>query len=180
MERLTYRPVFTGTLKAWTIAHCKRHYWRVRGTMELEDLIQEAAVIFCLVRTKYKEVESAAHFASLYRRTLTNHFNDLASRNFLERVATSDYLAEHPREDQAEQNLGPMLTLLRQAPPALRQLVASVESGVQLNERKQLARARKGARRTTNGKLCTLAGVDASRVNLAEFASLFLEGADAV
>ena len=115
---MSHNPEWSGEYEGWTVNFLKANYWRVASTMEREDALQEARLLFYRLRCKYK-VEEPAHFMALFKTSFVRRFHDLSNDN-------SRHFAHQPSQttDEAYQRDpigstdtdGYLLTLLRQAP----------------------------------------------------------------
>lgn len=70
---------FSGVYLHWVFKYIDKNWWRFSSLYEHEDLVQEAAVKFYHCRCKYDSVSEPKHFMSLFKTSVRNHFNDLAS-----------------------------------------------------------------------------------------------------
>lgn len=74
-----YIPQFAGPVEGWATNYAAKNFWRVQASMEWDDLKQEAFLIFARCEAKYPQLDTPAHFMSLYKRAWINHLNDLAT-----------------------------------------------------------------------------------------------------
>lgn len=77
-QRIRYRPIYAGTLEAWTVKYAAKNAWRTAPEHDLEDLLQEGRLLFETLREKYPAVIEGAHFTSIYQRSYMNLITDLA------------------------------------------------------------------------------------------------------
>jgi hypothetical protein len=109
-------------IEGYVVNFLAKNYWRVQRTLEREDCMQVAYVVFLRVRNRYPDVEPK-HFTALFKTALSNEFNDLANKDTDERVLVSE---NQTRNDDGEEfqmehvgsldNDGALATMIRQAP----------------------------------------------------------------
>ena len=68
---------YTPSFEGYTINFIKKNYWKVQSSMEFEDALQQAYLVFLTCIKKYKDV-TQKHLMALYKRMLYNQFIDLA------------------------------------------------------------------------------------------------------
>lgn len=71
-----YIPTWQGEIEGWTVNHLTEHVWRVAGSMERSDCLQEAQCVFIRVAERYPEVNDPRHFMALYKTAWVNQFAD--------------------------------------------------------------------------------------------------------
>jgi hypothetical protein len=72
---------FDGSFKGYAVNLCMRSHWRVARIMEVDDLVQEAYLVFHKCSVKYSHVTDAPQFMALYKRALANRITDLSLKN---------------------------------------------------------------------------------------------------
>ena len=108
---MLYEPEWRGEFEGWVANFLKANYWRVEATMEREDAMQEARLLFYRLRGRY-QVEEARHFMALFKTSYIRRFHDM-SRD------SSDHAPQVSPEDTrpgSTENVGHLMTMLRQAP----------------------------------------------------------------
>lgn len=121
---------FTGAFKGLAVNLCRRSQWRVSHLMAMEDLLQEAYLVFHRCTERYPEVVDAPQFMALYQTALTNHITDLARRSTLFHETCSPL----PRDENDEpimpdgigelDNEGMLRIMVRQAPREIKMVLS--------------------------------------------------------
>lgn len=120
---------FEGPFKGFAVNLCQRSFWRVSQIMEMEDLLQEAYIVFHKCSLRYDYVEDAPQFMALYKRALTNHITDLSLKNSRARDEHGSALQNEDgelvqREHIGElDNDGPLRVMIRQAPHEIKMVL---------------------------------------------------------
>ena len=78
-----YNPDFDHDVAGWVIKTIQRNYWRVAGSYEFEDLVQDARLYFHILCQKYPLVHQHRHMFALFKTTFSNHITDLAKATTL-------------------------------------------------------------------------------------------------
>lgn len=78
-RKIQYVPNFRLDVEQWTKRTIAKHFWRVRGLCEPDDLLQDAWVLFLKLKQKYT-TDGPAHFGKLFRTSFANHFHTLSSQ----------------------------------------------------------------------------------------------------
>lgn len=117
---MSYIPQFTGPIEGWAVNYSKFNLWRVAASMEWEDLMQEAYVVFLRCANKYPELDTPQHFMSLFQRAWINTFTDFAHDDSkLRMTAPSIFDADDdnlPEPMGEVTNDGDLAIMIRQAP----------------------------------------------------------------
>jgi len=118
---MAYTPEFKGPIEGWTVNFCKKNQWRLQRSMEWEDIMQEAQVVFLKCKNAYPELDGPSHFMALYKTAWTRHVINLSQKDTeLKAVYSETHDAEHEGMESiviGELNTdGNLATLLRQAP----------------------------------------------------------------
>ena len=120
---MSFKPEFKGPIEGWTVNYVKRNIWKVERSMEWQDLMQEAYIVFLRVAAKYPEVETPQHFMALYKLAFTRAFIDFAylDTKLRNEVSASGIVSQDDTQGGYEvmgdlNNDGNLATLLRQAP----------------------------------------------------------------
>ena len=130
-------PQWSGVFEAYARTYARRHHWRVsRICDDYEDAVQHCAVVFCHLAKLYPLVDEPAWFMALYKKALTNAFNQLARVNKQRAAlaaAIDDGLLLGPRHEEpahlaaaiagASQELQQVLRVIGDAPRELLQLM---------------------------------------------------------
>ena len=87
-----YIPQFEGAIKGYVINFMRTSYWRVEHTIDREELMQEAWVVFLVCQKKYYgTVSQPQHFMALFKTAWFNHFNDLSNANTKRRTCVYEH-----------------------------------------------------------------------------------------
>ncbi len=117
-----YEPQYAGPIEGWVVNYLKTNMWRVERSMERDDVLQEAYLVFLRCSTKYPVLDTPQHFMALYKMAWVREFTDLANRDTKLRAEVPDHVNlddESPmyREPIGEtDNEGRLALLLRDAP----------------------------------------------------------------
>lgn len=114
-----YSPVFKGPIEGYVVNHLRKNLWKLAGTHDHCDAMQEAYLVFMRVSDRYPQMDTPQHFMALFKTAWERHFIDLShkatkSRNI---QGWTDLGHDNPPDSIGElENSGYLLTLLRQAP----------------------------------------------------------------
>lgn len=75
-----YLPKWEGPIEKWAIQTALRNRWRVTPLYDLDDLIQEAIIVFLKCQAKYTSVTDPPHFMRLFQIALINRITTLANK----------------------------------------------------------------------------------------------------
>ena len=78
-EAIGWTPEWTKEYQGWTAAFMAKNAWRCDRMHSVEDLVQEGFLVFFNLTTKYPRVTEPKHFFALYKRSIINKINDMAS-----------------------------------------------------------------------------------------------------
>ncbi len=70
-ERIPYQPSFSDEVLGYAMNYLRRHEWRFRPVMDLDDALQEAYILFAKLSSRYEFV-SASHFMAMFKWALHN------------------------------------------------------------------------------------------------------------
>lgn len=119
---MPFTPIFPGPIEGWTVNYSRRHFWRVERSMEFEDVMQEAYIVFLRCASKYPDVETPQHFMALYKMAWANELIELAKEDTkLRAMVSSTPITPEGEEHQLEPvgelyHDGHLSLLLSQAP----------------------------------------------------------------
>lgn len=113
--------LFPGPIEGWTVNFIRANLWRVEATMDFDDCLQEAYLIFLRVQQRYPDLESASHFMALYKTSYFNHFTTMTLADSRYREVMPASYSALPAEAQQSMvgetdNEGVLATAIRQAP----------------------------------------------------------------
>ncbi|TXH49519.1 MAG: hypothetical protein E6Q97_22545 [Desulfurellales bacterium] len=122
-----YLPRFEGPIEGYVTNFLRQHHWKVASSMETDDAIQEARLVFLRCASKYGITDTPQHFMALFKTAWTRHFLDLARLDSDAREVITYGHEAAVREDEDPLNLldlvpgdldtaGYLNTLLREAP----------------------------------------------------------------
>lgn len=116
-------------LKRWTASKIRSNLWRFDPMHDFDDIMQEALIKYYKLKERY-QVDSPAHFATLYRTSISRMIIDKA-RERRKRLADT-YLEDVTEEMLPEsnlQNLGLTSIILQEMPSELKAAVHLLTSG---------------------------------------------------
>lgn len=129
-----YLPRFHGAIEGYVVNFIRANGWRVQSSMEFEDVMQEAHVIFLRLAAKYGLTDTPQHFMALFKTAWRNHFVDLARTDSNLRLCTlnsqmqedeeGDYLALLESLPGDLENHGYLRMLLEDAPSDIKTVLA--------------------------------------------------------
>lgn len=73
---IVFTPKWNREYEGWTRKYLRAHRWRVEWMYDIDDLLQEAYLVFMHVSDVYPRVVDPPAFFALYRRAITNKIND--------------------------------------------------------------------------------------------------------
>ena len=164
---------FDAGARGWIVRTAHSNYHRVAGWYELEDLIQDGALIFMKCRKRYIEehpgsVENQRHFMGKFQRAFSNHITDLAwKRTRQNEVPMPEVVSEEDGgiievDIITEPEAATLAVMLRQAPVQIKRVLELFATEVGL---KRLRKHRKhtlesSRKETMNDRLCFMTGLD--------------------
>lgn len=130
-----YIPRFEGAIEGYVVNFLRTNYWRVQGSMEFQDCMQEAHWLFLKLADRYGVLDTPQHFMGLFKRSWHNHFTNLSITDTKLRAEVSDsQLVDEAGESTyvrlVEQLVGDtdcsgqLLILLQQAPADVRTVLS--------------------------------------------------------
>jgi len=75
-ERIAWSPKWGPDYIKWTAAFIRDNKWRVDRIHDVQDLMQDAWLIFDKISKTYPRVTDPANFFGLYKRAIINKFHD--------------------------------------------------------------------------------------------------------
>ena len=170
---MSFQPEWDDILHGYTVKYARQHVWRYKGRLELDDIVDEAFLVFCYCRDRYK-YETGSHFMAIYKLALSQHTMDLgrkinrwemsggpSSQGDSEAVLegdddvepTSCFLDDYDHAAEVD-----LILSLTDADPLIQKLLVAAQGQIHSRKRK---RKRNGSRETENEALCRMAGVPA-------------------
>lgn len=136
----------------------RANLWRVSGSYELGDLVQDGYLFWHRIVTKYPNVTETKHRMGLFKTAFSNHIHDLSKlKSRLEVVLEADMdmpldamlEGEDPGQD-------PDLSfIISQLPPAIMRVLSRM-----LETEPPYRQRLDGSRETSRGRACRIAGLD--------------------
>lgn len=156
---IAWSPKWEGPVRNWAISYLRQQAWRCDSIHDLDDLIQDAFLVFDKVKNAYPRVIEPAHFMSLFKTALRNHITDKARYVQIKRVChieTASDVSEFYGGVGEVTNEGLLRVALAEAPEEVR---AALD--ILTNRPYALRRTSKRRRRyNLNAKLRRLAGIE--------------------
>jgi hypothetical protein len=169
--RCSYSPTWEGPIEGWTVNYLKNQAWRTEPEMDLDDLVQEAFLIFDKCAGAYPRVTSPSHFMSLYKTSIINRVHRLAgNRSRRKEVHVTgkneegelvDGLELIPTGFEEQEDVEIRLLMEDLPGPIFRVLKAAMDGDLE----QEFVRS-EGIRETTNQFLCRIAEIDSSQFNI--------------
>lgn len=124
-----YKPNWAGPIQGWTVRYSHQHFWRVADTMQWEDVMQEAYLVFMRCSNRYPVTDTPQHFMALYKRAWINHMNDLSNGSSNQKTEISDQVMTDDGPSTIDQvgsldNDGYLRVLVNEAPEEVRMVLA--------------------------------------------------------
>ena len=161
-----------GGIVGYAVNYLARNAWRVRGEMELDDMLQSAYLLFVKLQCRYPDA-SPQEFMGLWKASLRNWLNNMAfSAGAVARRRTrTDGVEDAWEYDQGIADLE-WRWQEEEAPPEVVKLLDAVAD--RKRSQKHLPVFESGKRETTNEFLCRLAKLPSSIPLRAMFESWLL------
>lgn len=116
---------YKGAVEGYVVNFLTRNYWRVQGSMDRDDVMQESYWVYLRVARKYPDVESK-HLMALFKTAWGNHFTDLALGN-TEKMKEETILDDPSSTTEVVgevENTGFLSILVQQAPSEVKQVLS--------------------------------------------------------
>lgn len=165
-----FTPTFAGPIEGYVHNFLKRNYWRVRRSMEYEDCLQEARLLFEELKLRYPSVDQPQWFMSLFKTSWYHHFSDLATSDTSIRTAVKE--ADISTDDGTPSsvvadalgetdNAGYTLVLIKQAPEDIRRFFSLLlNAPTEMLEMVTLSSGKRNERQVSE-MLCKMLGLSA-------------------
>lgn len=171
---LEWKPKWEPEVRGWAYNYIAQNRWRVDGINDIEDLMQDAYVVFLKVADTYPRVIEPRHFMALYKTSLRNFLLDKARhfercKNVVDINAvldtapnTEEYLITPDAFLGVTHNEGPLNAMLAKASPELAMLLQFLKDDCNLAALREAQRTEKYApRMTLDQRLSKLLGIEA-------------------
>lgn len=169
MKRRPFNPYFDKGLRRWIVKTAHKHYWRVAGWQDLDDLVQEGFWMFARCHDRYKgAVQNKAHFMALFKISYLNHITTLANKRTQQvDVPISSLIGPETQPLAALEYLGgtedgdaELAATLLSAPTEIQALLLLLhDPEFSAYVRQGSSKREGGVRETTNQHLCRLLGL---------------------
>lgn len=125
-----WKPEWEPKVKGWARKYIYTNKWRYESLHSVDDLMQDAYLVFLKVSDAYPRVVQPAHFMSLYKTSLTNALTDKA-REYSRKLDLIDETVvvdddSNPDLNQCKMisyNDGQFYALINNGPPELKMLL---------------------------------------------------------
>jgi hypothetical protein len=146
------------TAYLWLRKTALKNLWRVSTWCELDDLIQDGAMIYYHVLHRYPHAVDPPHIMRLFQVSYINHLHTL-SKVTTRSKQTATALATFVR-DEAEPDAFNLALLIERAPEYIRAVLKLYTTEHGRRRLRSLLRVKhNGERETTNERLCRLIGI---------------------
>lgn len=167
-----YVPKFEGAIEGYVVNFLRTNFWRVQGSMEFQDCMQEAHCLFLRLADRYGVLDTPQHFMGLFKRAWHNHFTDLSNTDTKLRAEVSEsslllesedgmtYIGLVERLVGETDCTGYLAVMLQQAPADVRTVLSFFVAAPQDLVDSAFASWRKSKRKKEGGNnmLCQLLG----------------------
>lgn len=164
-----WKPEWEPKVRGWALKYIRENKWRFEHLHDVDDLMQDAYLVFLKVCDSYPRVVDPPHFMSLYKRSLSNFLTD-RSREYARKQNIIDESVYIPATEElppaADKSLipfydsGPLEALLRNGPEELRLLIDFIKDDANLVKLRQPQREARGQpRMNIDQRLSSLLGV---------------------
>lgn len=166
---MSYKPEFKGPIEGWTVNFCKKSMWRVEGSMEWADVMQEAYIVYLRCCSKYPDIDTPQHFMVLYQRAWVNQFTNFANADTKLRALVSENVLSPAESGASFESVGELMNdghlalMIKQAPSEVRMVLNLFLSAPTEILDLALSDWKQDQRRKTGGsaKICRMLGLPA-------------------
>lgn len=160
-----WKPSWEPEIRGWTLNYIRENKWRYEHINDVEDLVQDAYLVFLKVTDSYPRVVEAPHFMAIYKTSIHNAFTD-KSREYRRKLAlidesvdASDYTGEMYVEPI--DMTSPLRTLLHNGPEELKLFINFLSDDKNLEQLRAPQREAKGQPRLTfDQRISKLLGIE--------------------
>lgn len=162
-----WKPKWDPEIKGWTIKYVVKNKWRYEYVNDIEDLMQDAYLVYIKVCDSYPRVVDAPHFMALYKTSLRNMLHD-KSREYGRKLSIID---EQLSPDDSEcsdsicaghttTNYGTVGAILASGPPELRLFLQFIQNDKNLEELRKPQRTKRGEpRKNFDQRIASMLGI---------------------
>ena len=176
--RIQDKPEWGSSFYGWALNYLKQNKWRCDPLLDLDDLIQDAYLVFENVTSCYPRILDQKHFMALFKSALKNSVFD-KQRKERKRINSFGQTMENIDEvietlEGEYENYGPLISAINKASPELKMLLEAFSDDEKLELLRAPLRKRKGQPRDNlNIRFNKILGLE-KRVNLvSELKNLF-------
>lgn len=130
--RLLWQAFWTPEIEKWTIAKIRENKWRFDAAEDVDDLLQDARILFLKIQTRYTQVTEAPHLFALFRTSLMRQFIDksrLKQRSVIDQTLIAEEVAEEKMLHSTMPNLGLSRIILNEMPDELKLVLGVLTTG---------------------------------------------------
>lgn len=161
-----WKPTWSPEIRGWARNYIVQNRWRCEQVHGIDDLMQDAYVVFLKVCDAYPRVVEPQHFMSLFKTSLRNMLFDKA-REYERKLHLVDESCSPDDEDfnidrvpEKVLNEGMLNALLENGPPELRLLYRSMQDDTFLARLREPQREKRGQPRLNiDQRLSSLLGI---------------------
>lgn len=164
-------PSFVGPIEGYVVNYLRANFWRVKNSMEYEDMLQEAHVVYLRLAQKYHDIDTPQHFMALFKTAWSNHFVDISRKDTNSRLMmyenqfadNDDVLSNFLSSVVGDQsNTGHLVVMIKQAPAEVRQVLSLfINAPTEILELASKSWKSSGRNQDFgNNMLCTMLGVE--------------------
>ncbi len=153
------------TARRWIISTARKNFWRVAPWYELEDLIQDGYMWWYSRVLKYPHVTEPKHMMRLFQMRYVQHIHELSNKRTKQKAETllCDFGEDDPLWFISQDD---MSIFVAEAPPHIRAALTALELHA-ASMRKPYGKRKNGTRETLNERLCGIAGLDPTKMDIA-------------
>lgn len=151
----------------WIKRYARKNYWRVAAWYDLDDLVQDGFMKYCVVAQRYAHIQEPRHLMSLFMRAFHNHIISLARSHRKEPELCEASLCGARSNPYFFENIagtvpadGPLAIMIEKAPKEIREILKLFTTDEGAEKLKLPRRRRIGNRRESMNhylrRLCSL------------------------
>lgn len=133
-ERIVWSPIWDKAFEGYAANFYRENQWRCDHLHSLQDLMQDAYLIFANCKNVYPRVVEPAHFMALYKRALANNMHDKAlykrRKDASEVYLSSDVSDFFVGRIGELSNSGYLAAMIAELPEELRMVLKLLASGM--------------------------------------------------
>ena len=170
-EQIAWSPKWGPDYVKWTSSFLKANKWRVDPVNDLQDLMQDAYLVFVKICQSYPRVINPKHFFNLYKRAMINKMHDKSCartrRRKVEVTLPEDVTDFFVGRIGEAGNAGYVVALLQELPEEMQAVIQYMTT----NQEKP-HRVRNGPRENLSRRICREMGLPTDRDPVKELKSL--------